>query len=62
MNGDVPSLLLYVCIPWTGTTLRYTVETQIQSKLATLIQQGEKGVSLRNGGYHSIPIHLQGCW
>jgi len=27
-----------------------------------LIQQGEKGISLCIGGYHSIHIHLQGCW
>jgi hypothetical protein len=45
-------------MPWTGTILRCTLETQLQSKLVTLIQQGEKGISLCNGGYHSIRINL----
>jgi len=58
LSGAVPSFLLYVCMPWTGTTLRYTLETQSHSKLATLTEQGEKGVSLRSDGYHSICLML----
>jgi len=58
MSGAVPSLFLYACMLWTGTTLSYTLETQLQSKLATLVQQGEKGISLCNGGYRSVRIHL----